>query len=71
MLTIWLNPKKLKANAKVKSTQQDKYLLVFKLFVKTYKLEIKLVKTENQRIIENKYPTVLLIFNAKIKSGIS
>lgn len=66
-----LKPKKLKINAKVKNKQHDKNLLIFKLFVNIYKLEISVVKTANQSTKENKYPTVLLMFSARNSIGIS
>ncbi len=53
----------------VKIIADIKSLLNLKLFVKTYKFEIKLVKIENHKHIANKYPSTLFVENASTKSG--
>lgn len=69
MLTIFEKPKKLKINPAVKITQEKTNLLNLKALIKTYKLEIKLVRIENHSMKPNISPSDLSIKKALYKSG--
>lgn len=56
-------------NERVKNTLDDKNLFILNAFISIYRLEIRLVRIENQRINPNIYPTSLFTKKAILRRG--